>query len=387
MIMQMTAAGVPVLTERELNRALLARQMLLERRDDVSVEQAVEHLLGLQAQAPQPPYYALWSRLEAFNEHELGRMLTDREAVRLTLMRGTVHLVTVPDALELRPLVQQVIERGFDGAFRRRTADVDLDRLAAATREILEQESSGRVDGPTGLTGRELAARLIARGIGDDLEAIGNAVRVYTPLVQLPPRGVWGRGGQARYMTLETWCGRPLSEQPNLDEIVLRYLKAFGPASVMDVQNWSGLTKLKDVLERLRPQLVTFAGEDGRELFDLPDAPRPEADTVAPPRFLGEFDNVLLGHADRGRIVPDGATPWMDPTTGNRHVNNLLIDGVLAGAWWLERAQRRSDATTMTIRPTGRLTKAQRRDVEAEAERMLEFAAAGADTGGVRFED
>jgi len=376
----------PLLTDRELGRALLARQMLLERRDDVSVRHAVEDLLGLQAQAPQPPYYALWSRLDAFDPHELGRMLTDREMVRLTLMRGTVHLVTVEDALELRPLVQQVIERGFNGAFRRRIEGVDVEKLAAATREILRQEAGHiRGESPKGLTGRELAARLIERGIGDDLEAIGNAVRVYTALVQLPPRGVWRQGGQARYATIESWCGRPLNDDPSIDEIVLRYLQAFGPASVMDAQNWSGLTKLKDVFERLRPQLATFAGEDGRELFDLPDAPRPDADTPAPPRFLGEFDNVLLGHADRARIMPEGLTPWMDPTTGNRHVNNLLIDGVLAGAWWLER-EKRSGPATMRIKLFGGLSRVHARTVETEGERMLDFAAAGSPTAGVSFE-
>jgi hypothetical protein len=374
--------NLPVLTPRELNRALLARQMLLERRDDVSIAAAVEHLLGLQAQATMPPYYGLWSRLHDFDPHALGRMLSDREVVRLTLMRGTVHLVTVRDALTLRPLVQNVIERGFNGGYRRRIADVDLVELSTATREILDQAAVGAA----ALTAREIAQRLIERGIGGDVEAIGNAVRVYAPLVQVPPRGVWGAGGQAKYATIETWTGRPLVVKPAIDELVLRYLGAFGPAAVMDVQNWSGLTKLKPVLERLRPRLVTFADEQGRELFDLPEAPRPDPDTAAPPRFLGEFDNVLLGHAERSRIIPDPMTPWMDPTTGSRHVNNLLIDGTLAACWWIERedADRRA---TLVIRPVARLTRKQRTSTEAEGARMLAFAAASEQTGDVRFED
>jgi hypothetical protein len=356
------------LSSRALNRALLARQMLLERAS-VSPAKAVEHLLGLQAQAPLPPYIALWSRLEGFDPHELGRMLSEREAVRLTLMRGTVHLVTVDDALRLRPLTQGVIERGFNGAFRRRIADIDPRELARGTREILEAGA---------LTGREIANHLIERGVGTDLEAIGIAVRVYTPLVQVTPRGVWGKSGQARYATIEAWTGRELERAPSVDDVVLRYLRAFGPASVKDAQTWSGLTRLKPVFERLRPRLVTFSAEDGTELFDLANGPRPDPDTEAPPRLLGEFDNVLLGHADRSRIIATQMSPWMEPASGNRHVNNLLVDGMLRGTWWIERGG------PLVIRTPTRLTRTERADTEAEANRMLDELAL--DASGVRFE-
>jgi hypothetical protein len=364
---------VPSVTARELNRALLARQMLLARRDDVSVPETVEHLLGLQAQAIMPPYHAVFSRLEGFDPHELGRMITDREVVRLTLMRGTVHLVTVRDAVVLRPLVQSVIERGFGGNFRGRIARVDLEQLSRATREIVEAA-------PAPLTGREIARELIDRGIGDDVEAIGNAVRVYAPLVQVPPRGVWGKSGQARYATLESWTGRELEPEPSADDVVLRYLRAFGPASVMDVQTWSGLTKLRPVLDRLRPLLVTFRAQDGTELFDLPDAPRPDADTPAPPRLLGQFDNVLLSHAERSRIIPTQMAPWMDPASGSRHVNNLLVDGMLRGTWWIEKDG------TLVIRTITPLRRAERAETEAEAQRMLAFAAPDGSAQDIRFE-
>ena len=271
--------------------------------------------MGLQAQAPMPPYIGLWSRLHDFDPRELGRLLTDRRAVRLTLMRGTVHLVTVQDALRLRPLVQGVIERGFNGGFRSRFAGTDQLQLASATREILATAADQNRD-RSHLTAREIARELIARGIGNDLEAVTNAVRVYVPLVQVPPRGVWGEGGLAKYATIDAWTGRSLEPDPSVEEVVLRYLRAFGPASVMDVQSWSGLTRLGAVVDRLRPRLLTFADERGRELFDLPDAPRPDPSVAAPVRFLGEFDNVLLAHADRGRIVPAGITPWMDSITG-----------------------------------------------------------------------
>jgi len=354
------------LSLRELNRALLARQLLL-RRVSRPVAEVVELLLGLQAQAPMPPYYGLWSRLEGFDPHELGRMLTDREVVRLKLMRGTVHLVTVRDALLLRPLVQVAIERGHNGAFGRRMGGAEPARLAAAVRELLDGDA---------LTGRELARRLIERGIGDDVEAIGNATNTYVPLVQLPPRGVWGAGGHARYATIEAWTSRELDPDPSIDDVVLRYLGGFGPASVMDVQNWSGLTKLKPVLDRLRDRLVTFSDEHGRELFDLPDAPRPAADTPAPVRLLGQYDNVLLGHADRRRIIPEDFS-WDAALAHGRFVNNVLVDGVLRATWWIER-----DTRTLAIRPHDRLTSAERDEVAAEARRMAAFAGAG----DVRFE-
>jgi hypothetical protein len=366
----MRAATDDVLGRRALNRALLARQLLL-RRHDVTVPAALEHLLGLQAQAPRPPYYGLWSRIEGFDPNALGRMLTEREAVRLTLMRGTVHLVTVRDALLLRPLVQAAIERGHNGAFGRRMGGADPARLAA--RELL-------ADGA--LTARELGRRLVERGVGDDVEAIGNATRVYAALVQVPPRGVWGAGGQARYATLEAFTGRDLEADPRIDEVVLRYLNAFGPATVVDMQNWSGLTKLKPAFERLRPQLVTFTDEDGRELFDLPDAPRPDPDTPAPVRLLGEYDNVLLGHADRRRIIPPDF-PRSAMLAPGRFVNKLLVDGLLRATWWLERDGGRS--ATLAIRPAGRLTRAEKEAVGDEARATVEFMVADAPTRDVRF--
>jgi DNA glycosylase AlkZ-like len=355
-----------ILGPRALNRALLERQLLL-RRADHPVAEAVELLVGLQAQAPMPPYLGLWSRLLGFDPHELGRMLTEREVVRLTLMRGTVHLVTPRDAALLRPLVQVVIERGHNGAFGRRMSGAEPAELAAAVPELL-------AGGP--LTARELARALVARGIGDDIEAIGNAVRTYVPLVQVPPRGVWGAGGQAKYATLEAWTGLALLPDPSIDDVVLRYLAAFGPASVMDAQNWSGLTKLAAVFERLRTRLVAFRDQSGRELFDLPDAPRPGGDVAAPVRFLGEFDNVLLGHADRTRIIPTDF-PWAAMLAPGRFVNNLLVDGILRATWWIER-----DTRTLGIRPHGAFSSAEREQVEAEARAVAAFAGAG----GVRFE-
>jgi hypothetical protein len=362
-----------VLDQRALNRALLARQLLL-RRADMPVRNAVEHFVGLQAQEPLPPYIGLWSRLRAFDPHELGRMLTAREAVRLTLMRGTVHLVTVRDALLLRPLVQVVIERSHNGAFGSRMGNADPRKLASAVRELLAKEP---------LTARELGRRLVARGIGTDAEAIGNAVRVYVPLVQLPPRGVWGASGRARYAPIEDWTGRKLDSDPPIEDVVLRYLGAFGPAAVMDMQKWSGLTRLKDAFERLRPRLLTFRDEHGKELFDLPDAPRPAPDVPAPVRFLGEYDNVLLGHADRRRIIPEDF-PWEAMLADGRFVSNLLVDGVLRATWWIERDGNRR--ATLALRPFRKLSRVDCEQVAAEARKLIDFVAADADVRDVRFE-
>jgi hypothetical protein len=372
MMSAMRTVRKQVVGRRALGRALLERQLLL-RRVNLPVTEVVEHLLGLQAQARMPPYQGLWSRLEGFDPHELGRLLTEREVVRLTLMRGTVHLVTVRDALLLRPLVQVVIERSHNGAFGRRMGGADPAELAAAVRRLLD-------DRP--MTARELGRALVERGIGADPEAVGNAARVYVPLVQVPPRGVWGRSGRARYATLESWTGRELEDEPSIDEVVLRYLGSFGPATVADVQRWSGLTKLKAVLERLRPRLVMFRDEDGKELFDVPDAPRPDPDVPAPVRLLGEYDNVLLGHADRRRLVPEDF-PWAAMLAPGRFVNNLLVDGMLRATWWLERE---GDRAALAIRPFRELSAAERDEVAAEAEGMLAFSAPDAERREVRFE-
>ena len=365
---------VPFCSQRQLGRALLARQLLL-RRATLPLTAAIEHLVGLQAQASTPPYYGLWSRLQDFDPTELGRTLLDRETVRLTLMRGTVHLVTVRDANLLRPITQAVIDRGHNATFGKRMSAVDPGRLAAVVRGHLR-------DGP--LTARELGRRLAEEGIADDAEAAGYAAVTRVPLVQVPPRGVWGAGGRARYLTLEQWTGTELQPRPSIEDVVVRYLAAFGPASVMDVQNWSGLTRLKPVLTELEPRLITFADDRGRELFDLPDAPRPDPDTPAPPRFLGQFDNALLGHADRRRIITEDAARVTQGISAQRWINHLLVDGMLRGSWWVEND--RKQRAVLTVRPFEPFSAAERRAVADEAEQLLALAGGDAELRDVRFE-
>jgi hypothetical protein len=350
--MTKTTATAPELGPRALNRATLSRQLLL-RRSPLTASAAVGHLLGLQAQNVKPPYYALAARLDGFAPERLSTLMADREVVRIVTMRSTIHTHTADDCLTLRPLVQPARERELTN-FRKGLAGVDLDRLAALARELVEAEPR---------TMQQLRAALGTEWPDADPQALGIAARCRLPLVQVTPRGLWDRSGQVALTTAEHWLGRPARQAPAPDAVVRRYLAAFGPASVKDMQTWAGLTRLRDTFERLRPQLLAFRDANGVELFDLPDAPRPDAGTPAPPRFLPEFDNLLLSHADRTRVVPPEyrGRSW----AGNTAYRTLLVDGFLAGVWKLA-----GDA--LVVEPFGKLTRAQREDVVEEAGRMLQ---------------
>ena len=359
------------LSRRELNRALLGRQLLLER-ERRSVAGTVEHLVAMQAQNPRDPYVAVWTRLQDFDPHELGRMVAEREAVRIPLLRTTLHLVTARDCLAMAPLLRPVLERGFwtGSPFGRQVKGVDIDAVLAAGRELLDERPR---------TTAQLRVLLGERWPGYDASSLAYAVRHLVPVVQVPPRGVWGGKGLPTWATTERWLGRPLDPAPSIDRLVLRYLAAFGPATVMDVQAWSGLTRLREVAERLRPRLRTFLDPDGRELLDLPDAPRPDPDTPAPPRFLPEYDNVVLGHADRTRIVPgDAIWKWEFPDPAFR--SPLLIDGFVQAAWHFKQDR---DSATLVVEPLVPLPDPPA--VEEEATHLLEFLAPEADLREVRL--
>ena len=364
-----------LLTRRALGRATLARQLLL-RRSEIDVIGAVAHVVGLQAQVPLDPYTGLWSRLERFRPETLSDHLTERRVVRIVVMRGTIHLVTADDALVLRPLTQPVL----DAELARHRDHAPLLR-GVELEPILETASRLLADEP--LTGPELRAALAERFPAHDAAALAYACRCRLALVQVPPRGIWGRSSQVRVTTLASWLGRPLSAEPSLDEMVLRYLAAFGPASVADVTTWCRLTGMREVVERLRPRLEALRDEDGRELFDLPGAPRPDADVPAPPRFLPEYDNVLLSHADRSRFAPEGHA-GLRRAAGLGH-GTLLHDGVVRGVWRLERDRATGDAT-LTVLLGARLPKRATAAIEAEGRRYLRFAAADAGLLEVRVD-
>lgn len=350
-----TAAHSGVLSTRALNRATLDRQLLL-RRSERSAKDAVAHLLGLQAQNTKPPYYQLYARLADFDPEELSALMESREAVRIVTLRSTLHTHTADDALTLRPLVQAARERELK-TFRRRLEGVDLDRLAAVAEELV-------VERPRPV--KELREELLAHWPDADPLALTVAARCLLPLVQVTPRGLWGRSGGVALTTVEHWLGRPAEPVPAPDATVLRYLGAFGPASVMDFQSWAGLTRTKEVFERLRPRLLTFRDERGVELFDLPDAPRPDPDTPAPPRFLPEFDNLLLGHADRTRVI--APVNKGRNGVGNQAYGSVLIDGFFDAVW---RVERERGTAILTVQPLRSLVRAERAEITEEAARML----------------
>ncbi|MFV5993423.1 winged helix DNA-binding domain-containing protein [Streptomyces sp. NPDC056231] len=355
-----TASAQPsLLTPRALGRATLERQLLL-RRTPMSAKEAVGHLVGLQAQNTKPPYYQLFARLEGFDPAELSALMASRELVRMVTLRSTIHTHTADDALTLRPLVQPARSRELK-IFRKGLGGVDLDRLAATGRELVEERPR---------TLKELREALGAQWPDADPQALTVAVRCTLPLVQVTPRGLWGRSGQVALTTVEHWLGRPSEPTPTPDATVLRYLGAFGPASVKDMQMWAGLTRLREVFERLRPRLITFRDEHGVELFDLPDAPRPDPDTPAPPRFLPEFDNVLLGHADRTRVIPPRFKGRNG--NGNQAYGSVLVDGFLAAIWRFGApGQKAGGEGTVTVQALGRLSPAEREAVTEEGLRML----------------
>ncbi|MFB6889101.1 winged helix DNA-binding domain-containing protein [Kitasatospora sp. NPDC056327] len=373
------AADAGVLGPRALGRALLARQHLLERTTATPAAMTA-HLVGLQAQAaPQPPYLGLLARLDGFTPGALGELIEGRRAVRIALQRGTIHLVTAEDCLTLRPLLQPLLDQLLRGTFGRRLAGLDLDALAAEARVLVEEEPR---------TFQRLGEELAAGRPGHDPAALAQAARCRLPLVQVPPRGLWGRGGPAAHTTAEAWLGRPLDPEPSLDDLALRYLAAFGPATVADLQKWCGLSRLAPVLKRLTPGLVTFRDERGRLLYDLPDAPRPDPDTPAPVRLVAPFDNLLLSHADRTRVLPEEYRPRV-MTQNGIVLGSLLVDGLVAGSW--RTAEEPGERWSVTIRPFAPLGRADRRAAEAEAERVLAFAGGGAGGGSrdgeVRFEE
>jgi Winged helix DNA-binding domain len=368
----------PVLGRRALNRAILERQFLL-RRVALPAETVIERLVGMQGQVPGDPYLGLWSRVDGFRPEELSGLIETRRAVRATaMMRTTIHLLTADDWLQLRPVLQSVAERGFrtGSPFGRRLAGISIDEVVAMGRGLLDEAPRS-----IGALGRLLRERWPDR----DASSLSYAVRYLVPLVQVPPRGLWGRSGQPILATAESWLGRPVGTETSPDAMILRYLAAFGPATVMDIQAWCWLTRLGAVVERLRPRLRTFRDEHGRELFDVPDGPLPDPETPAPPRFLPTYDNIALSHKDRTRIYGDLGSWTVVGDAINRVFagGSLLVDGFIHGGWRLERE---SDAVTLVITPLRPLSPSDRPAVLEEGSRMLEFLAAGATAHDIRFE-
>ncbi len=353
-----TDAGA--LSTRDLNRALLARQMLLRRRR-MSAEKTIEHLVGIQSQMPNSPYVGLWTRLTGFKHSELADLYRKRKVVRLAMMRSTIHLVTAEDCLSLRRIVQPALEGAFK-SYARLVDEAHHEEIAITGRAMVEEEAA---------TFSDLERRLNERWPDRHGKAMANMIRTRVPLVQVTPRGIWGATSAANHTSAEKWLGRPLTSESTVGDLILRYLGAFGPATVIDAQSWSGLPRLGPVFEELRPGLVTFRDDKGRELFDLPNAPRPSADTTAPIRFLPEFDNVLLAYKDRRRIIAGEYKAKVYPTNGVIQPT-ILVDGFVEGKWKIAATDRKA---TLSIESFRRFTKAERAAIEAEGEKLLDFVA------------
>lgn len=353
----MASSAERVLTTRELNRATLARQLLLERAA-ITPLAAIERLFALQAQVARPPFVGLWTRVHGFTRAQLHRLLHDRAIVRATLLRGTLHLISAADFIASRAALQPMLDAGMAAILKQRAAAIDLGELAAFARTRLPS------------TFDALRPTLLERFPSSDERALGFAVRMQLPLVQVPTTDDrWSFPGNPVFESAQAWLGRPFASNTALAPLVRRYLAAFGPATVKDAERWSGLARLAPVFDQLRGELVTFRDDKRRQLFDLPDAPRPPADTAAPVRLVPDFDNLVLGHDDRRRVISDEHRPSL--TTRNLQVKaTFLVDGFVAGTWTVERTKAEA---TVVLAPFARLARAARAALEEEADALLSF--------------
>ena len=360
------------LSRRALNRATLARQMLL-RREKVKPATAVERLAGMQAQLARPPFIGLWSRIEGFRRDSLTRAIERREVVRATMMRGTLHLVSRDDFIRFRPVLQTMLSQGMKAALRDRANGLNADALVAAARERFDE---------TPCTFDALRGHLRARFPKLDERAMGYIVRMQLPLVQIPAAGaIWAYPAAADFAVAESWLGEKLDGDDRPHTLALRYLAAFGPATLRDFQTWSAVAAAPGIVEELRPKLRTFRDERGRELLDLPKAPRPDEEEEAPVRFLPEFDSLLLAFADRTRVIADEHRPLI--YTKNLLVPaTFLVDGFAAGTWKINRKKK---LARLAVRPFGTLTKRARTALAQEGEALLRFVEEDAPAVSVEF--
>jgi hypothetical protein len=359
-----------ILRLRELNRATLARQMLLERQT-LPVPAAIERLGGLQAQLPLPPYIGLWTRLRDFHRDDLARLIENRIVLKATLMRATLHLFTAEDYVRFRTTLQPVLAGAASAIARQRGVDFELDKVLKAARRFIGEKPR---------TFAEISDMVTKLMPGHDVGAMRYTVRTHLPLVQVPITSGWSYSNKPEFTLAESWLGQPISTEDNLQKLVFRYLAAFGPASVTDAQTWLGL-KLKDMFEMLKPGLQTYRDEGRRELFDLPDVALPAEDVPAPVRFLPEFDNLLLSHSNRTRVIAD---EWRSKVylPGLRVAATILVDGFVRGTWKIEKTKA---VATLVIQPFDKLTKRDRAALIEEGEGLLRFVEAKAKSFEVRF--
>jgi Winged helix DNA-binding domain len=347
-----------ILKLRELNRATLARQMLLER-ETIAVPSAIERLVGLQAQLASAPYVGLWTRLRDFKREDLAGEIDNRKVVKATMMRATLHLSTAKDYLRFRTALQPLLIGAASAIAKRRSGDFDLDKVLKEARKFITEKPR---------TFAEISDMLTRLMPETDVGAMRYSVRTQIPLVQVPIAGGWSYSNKPEFTLAEEWIGEKASPKDNLPELVKRYLAAFGPASVTDAQTWLGM-KLKETFEKLRPELQTYRGEGRTELFDLPGLALPAEDVPAPVRFLPEYDNLLLSHSNRNRVIADEYRSKVY-LPGLRVAATILVDGFVRGAWKIEKTKT---AATLVIEPFDKLTKKDRAALTDEGELLVRF--------------
>ena len=360
-----------VLSLRELNRTTLARQMLLERHS-LSVPEAIERLVGLQAQLAQAPFVGLWTRLRDFKREDLARLIEDRTVIKATLMRATLHLFTAADYLRLRGAIQPALDTAFEAVIKDRGKGLDYDAIIVAARDYL-------AEAPRSFA--EITAKFGELMPDADPGAVRYGIRTRLPLIQVPVNTGWSYPGNPKFTLAEAWLGRSIPSAADPQTLVRRYLAAFGPATLKDMQIWSGVPGLQEVVEKLRPELVTYRDERKRELFDLPDMLLPDADAPAPGRFLPEFDNLLLSHDKRTRVLADEYRKRVY-LPGLRVAATILVDGFVSGVWKIEKAKGNA---TLLIEPFAPLTKPSGEALVAEAEQLVRFAEPDAKSHAVKL--
>jgi len=343
-----------VLSTRELNRALLARQLLLER-SPLPLTRALEQVAGLQAQYAPSPYVGLWSRLRDFHRDQLTRALEDRRAVQATLLRSTIHVVSAADYPPFAEAVRSARREWWRRVSRHQLEGVDLEAAAGLVRGRLEAGPARQA---------ELLGLLADRGFP---RTVWNGVGLWVDMVRVPPSGTWARRRADLYGLATDWLGPwRVEEGEALEHLVRRYLAGFGPASLGDLGSWAGLplTPLRPVLERVGTR--RFRDSQGGELFDLPGAPLPDPGTPAPPRFLSTWDANLLVHARRTQLLPEAYRGRIFHTRAPHSFPTFLVDGAVAGTW-------RHQAGRVELEPFEPLARATRRQLEDEAERLAAF--------------
>jgi hypothetical protein len=344
------------LTSGHLNRALLARQHLLERSPH-GLTEVMEEMGGIQTQYAPAGYIGLWSRMRDFERPMLTRALEERRAVQGTMMRATIHTVSAADYWPMLAGIRRVNREWYAKVQAREMAGIDMAAVADAVREEL-------AGGPLRL--RELAARVAARGFP---AAAAGWSGLWVELLRVPPSGTWERRRADLYALADRWIERAeVAEADGIEHLVRRYLGAFGPARLKEIAGWTGLNvmQMRHVVEGM--ELRHLSDEDGKPLLDLPDAPLPDPETPAPPRFIAVWDAMLLVHARRTQVLPEALRPLIFNTKTPHSHNTFLLDGQVAGTW-------RFDAGEIQLSPLRDLSADERQALDQEAHRLAAFHA------------